>query len=163
VKKRTLRGVNEAQEIVMHELPHHYLVAAAADATGNVEVTSPGLVALDTAPPAEFGGPGDVWSPETLLVASVANCLILTFRAVARASKLDWISLTCDVDGELDRIERVTQFTAFHVKAKLEVPAGVDPAKAERLLGKAERGCLITNSLKADSHLDVEVLVAEPG
>ena len=145
----------------MQELPHNYLAAAAANATGNVAVTSPGLEALDTAAPAEFGGPGDVWSPETMLVASVANCLILTFRAVARASKLDWISLSCDVDGELDRVERVTQFTAFRVKAKLEVPAGTDVAKAERLLAKAERGCLITNSMKADSHLEVEVAVTE--
>lgn len=146
----------------MQELPHHYLAAARAEAESNVDVTSPGLVTLDTASPAEFGGPGDVWSPETLLVASVANCLILTFRAVARASKLEWVSLSCDVEGALDRIDRVTQFTAFNVKARLEVPAGVDEAKAARLLHKAERGCLVTNSMKADSHLETEVTVAEP-
>ncbi len=145
----------------MQELPHHYLTSATAQSTGNVDLSSPGLETLDTAPPAEFGGPGDVWSPETLLVGSVANCLILTFRAIARASELEWISLRCDVDGVLDRVERVTQFTAFHVKARLEVPAGVDETKAARLLEKAERGCLITNSLKADSHLEIEVAVVE--
>ncbi len=144
----------------MHEFPHHYPATASASATGNVDVTSPGLVTLDTAPPAEFGGPGDVWSPETLLVASVANCLILTFRAIARASRLEWNSLRCDVDGELDKIDRVTRFTGFELKVRLEVPAGTDPAKAERLLHKAEQACLITNSLIADSHLVAEVTVA---
>ncbi len=145
----------------MQELPHHYLATASAAATGNVDVASPGLVTLDTAPPAEYGGPGDVWSPETLLAASVANCLILTFRAIARASKLDWTSLSCDVDAKLDKVDRVTQFTGFEIRATLEVPAGTDAAKAERLLQKAERGCLITNSMKADSHLVAEVTVAE--
>jgi organic hydroperoxide reductase OsmC/OhrA len=162
VSKRTNGGVTHVRkELKMNELPHHYLAAAQAGAKGNVDVTSPGLETLDTAPPAEFGGPGDVWSPETLLVASVANCLILTFRAIARASKLEWVSLGCEVDAVLDRVDRVTQFTAFNVKAILEVPEGVDEVKAAQLLAKAERGCLITNSMKADSHLETEVTVTE--
>ena len=145
----------------MQDFPHHYVVAASAHADSNVELQSPGLESLESAGPAEFGGPGDLWSPETLLVASVANCLILTFRAIARGSRLEWNALRCEVEGELDKIDRVTQFTRFDVKAYLEVPAGTDPAKAERLLHKAERACLITNSMKADSHLVAEVAVAE--
>ena len=39
----------------------------------------------------------------TLLIAAVADCFILTFRAVARASRFEWISLGCTVDGVLDR------------------------------------------------------------
>ena len=144
----------------MHELPHHYRVGAKADADGTVEVSSPGLESLDTAAPAEYGGPGDRWSPETLFVASVANCFILTFRAIARASKFDWSRLECKVEGELDRVDRITQFTAFNVSATLEVAAGVDHAKAIRLMEKAERGCLITNSLKAPTHLRADVVDA---
>jgi organic hydroperoxide reductase OsmC/OhrA len=113
---------------------------------------------MQSAPPAEFGGPGDQWSPETLLVASVADCFILTFRAIARASKFDWVSLECTVDGTLERIDRVTQFTGFAVKATLTVPAGADSARATLLMEKAERGCLVTNSLIADSHLEATVV-----
>ncbi len=144
----------------MHELPHHYSVTASAAPDANVDLSSPSLANLESAPPAEFGGPGDLWSPETLLAAAVADCFILTFRAVARASKLEWTSLTCDVDAVLDRVERVTRFTAFHEKVVLEVPAGTDVAKAERLLHKAEQACLVTNSLNGEVHLDVEVKVA---
>lgn len=117
---------------------------------------------LESAGPAEFGGPGDRWSPETLLVAAVAACFILSFRAIARASKMDWIALQCDVVGDLDKVERVTQFTRFVVRARLEVPAGIRDGKAERLLEKAERACLVTNSLKAPSELDAEVVVVDP-
>ena len=145
----------------MQEFPHHYVVKATADTDSNVLLESPGLESLTSAGPAEFGGPGDVWSPETLLVAAVADCFILSFRAIARGSKMDWISLACDVVGDLDRIDKVTQFTAFRLKVKLEVPEGIREGKAERLLERAEKSCLITNSMKAESTLDYEVIVRE--
>jgi organic hydroperoxide reductase OsmC/OhrA len=37
--------------------------------------------------------PGNAWSPETSLVAAVADCFILTFRGVAQAAKFPWESL----------------------------------------------------------------------
>jgi len=141
----------------MQEFPHHYSASARADAEGEVTLESPRLPALVSAGPAEFGGPGDRWSPETMLVAAVADCFILTFRAIARGSKLEWNSLSCQVDGTLDRVERVTQFTGFEVRAVLRVPAGTDEARAKRLLERAEQGCLISNSLKAKSQLALTV------
>ncbi|MCU0989627.1 MAG: OsmC family protein [Xanthomonadales bacterium] len=103
-------------------------------------------------PPAEFGGPGDMWSPETLLVASVANCFILTFRAVARASDFQWNELDCTVVGILNRVDRVTRFTEFQISVKLRLPAGADWHKAHRLAEKSESVCLITNSLQVQRH-----------
>jgi len=141
----------------MQDFPHHYAASARADAEGDVTLESPRLPALVSAAPAEFGGPGDRWSPETMLVAAVADCFILTFRAIARGSKLAWTSLSCEVEGTLDRVERVTQFTGFRVRASLRVPAGTDEARAKRLLERAEQGCLITNSLKANSQLSLTV------
>jgi organic hydroperoxide reductase OsmC/OhrA len=103
----------------MQGLPHHYRVAAAGAVGGDVELTTERTPGLRSASPAEFGGPGDRWSLETLLVAAVADCFLLTFRAVARASKLSWASLRCDVTGTLDRIDRVTQFTHLDLRAHL--------------------------------------------
>jgi organic hydroperoxide reductase OsmC/OhrA len=144
----------------MQDLPHQYRVSADAKSSGNVTLASNGVPDLASAPPAEFGGPGDQWSPESLLVAAVADCFILSFRAIARASRLEWDDLSCSVDGTLDRVDRVTQFTGFEVSATLHVPTGTDEEKARRLLEKAEHVCLITNSLKAESHLETTVHVA---
>ena len=144
----------------MQNLPHHYLVTAEAEAEGTVALKSDSMPQLVSAPPAEFGGPGDQWSPEHLLVASVADCFILTFRAIARASKLDWETLEASAEGVLDRVDRVTQFTGFTVRATLKVPAGTDEAKAMRLLEKAEGACLITNSMKASCHLEADIIAA---
>ena len=145
----------------MKNLPHHYAVTASAAPEGGVALDSPGLATLQSAPPAEFGGPGDLWSPETLLAAAVADCFILTFRAIARASKLEWTSITCDVDALLERTEGVTRFTRLTERVVLEVPGGTDEARALRLLEKAEAACLVTSSLSAEIVLEPTVRRAD--
>jgi peroxiredoxin-like protein len=142
----------------MHPYPHLYSVQTQAEPTGDVALRSTGLPALVTAPPAEFDGPGDRWSPETLLVGAVADCFVLSFRAVARASKLEWTGLEASVEGKLDRVEGSTRFTEFHVHATLRVPAGTDITRATKLLEKAEQVCLISNSLVGQRHLHPTVL-----
>jgi organic hydroperoxide reductase OsmC/OhrA len=143
----------------MQAFPHHYAVAAAATPEGDVVLSARGLPPLSTAPPVEFGGSGERWSPETLLVGAVADCFTLGFRAIAHASKLEWRALRCDVEGRLDRVEGRTLFTALSVRAHLEVPGGVDPERARRLLEKAERSCLVTSSLTAEVSLECQVEV----
>ena len=66
---------------IMHPFPHNYGVSAHATPVSDVAIEGATLPSIQSAPPAEFGGPGDRWSPETLLVAAVADCFILTFRA----------------------------------------------------------------------------------
>jgi len=138
----------------MHPFPHLYAVAATAAPTGDVALDSTGLPTMASAPPTEFGGPGDRWSPETLLVGAVADCFVLTFRAIASMSRLPWTSVVCEVTGTADRVDRVTQFTHLEVRARLRVPAGTNEDQARRLLAKAEETCLITRSLKATTHLE---------
>ena len=145
----------------MQELPHHYRVNASAEADGNVTIKADDLPEIVTAPPAEFGGPGDQWSPETLLVGAIADCFVLTFRAIASASKLEWSALECSAEGVLERVERVTRLTAVTVRARLTVPAGTDSDKAQRLLQKSEDACLVTRSMLAESHLEAEVIVED--
>ena len=149
----------------MQDLPHHYAVSAHGKSDTNVTLSSRGLRDLDTAGPPEFGGPGDVWSPETLLVGAVADCFILSFRATARAARFEWDSLSCNVVGTLDKIDRVTQFTAYDITAELTLPASsdnkADDKKALRLMEKAEQHCLITNSLKAATTLRASVLISD--
>ena len=144
----------------MQDLPHRYTAAALSRTDGEVSLESPRLPTLASAAPAEFGGPGDRWSPETLLVAAMADCFSLGFRAIAKASKLEWESLRCEVEGTLERVERATQFTKFEVRASLRVPPGTDEARARSALEKAERICFITNSLKGASHLVTSIEVA---
>ena len=141
----------------MHPYPHTYHAAATGTASGSVTVTSAEVVDIPSAPPPEFDGPGGVWSPETLLVASIADCFILTFRGVSRAAKFDWEALEARVEGTLERVAGGPQFTRYLTRATLTVPASADVAKARELLERAEKVCLVANSLKGDRHLEATV------
>lgn len=147
----------------MQDLPHHYLVLASADLEGEVTLSSRGIEDLSTAPPPQYGGPGDKWSPETLLVGAVVDCFILSFRAIARASSLHWVDLHCEAEGTLDRVERVTRFTNITVRAFLKVGPETNAEKARRILEKAESNCLVTNSLACEVELEATVGVQEAG
>ena len=145
----------------MREFPHHYAISAIARSDGDVAVGGEQLPRLLTAPPAEFGGPGDRWSPETLITAAVADCYVLTFRAIAKHARLQWTSLTCSATGTLDRVDKVAQFTAFSLRVALEIPEGTSEEQARTLLLRAEQTCLITNSLKARCAFEADVHVGE--
>ena len=142
----------------MQALPHKYRTTSTATAAGGpVTLTSTGLPDLTIDAPAEFDGPGDKWSPETLLTGAVADCFVLTFRAVAAASKLEWKSVRCDVESTLERIDNVTRFSRFDLKIQLTVPAGTDEARARRIIEKSERSCMVTNSLVGERHIEAVV------
>jgi organic hydroperoxide reductase OsmC/OhrA len=144
----------------MQPYPHTYVAAAAAGNAGSVTVASPQSPSVETDAPPQFDGPGGKWSPESLLCASVADCFILTFRAVARAAKLEWLHLECRVEGVLERRERLLQFTRYTTFATLTVPTGTDAVNARELLERAEHSCLIANSLRGTRALDARVIMS---
>ena len=144
----------------MHPYPHRYTVESTAASSGDVTLTSTGLPALASAPPPEFDGPGGRWSPEHLLVAAVADCLVLSFRGVARANKFEWHSLDCSVEGTLNKVEGRTRFTHMVARATLRVPAGTDEAKAKQLLERAEHVCLVSNSLVSERSIESTIVFA---
>jgi organic hydroperoxide reductase OsmC/OhrA len=95
-----------------------------------------------------------------MLTGAVASCFILSFRAVARAQRITWLRLACDVSGTLDRRGGALRFTNFVTRVVLTVPESADVAACERALAKAEEGCLVENSLDAVRELQIEVVKA---
>ncbi|MEZ4833815.1 MAG: hypothetical protein R2873_17845 [Caldilineaceae bacterium] len=98
----------------MHKFPHRYAVDAEAGPDGTVSVTSAGLPEIVSTAPPEFDGPEGYWSPETLLVSTVSDCLILTFRGVAAANKYEWTSIKVETEGILDRGARQLLYRVQH-------------------------------------------------
>lgn len=138
----------------MQPLPHLYTVHLSATPTGCGEVTSPGLPPLCLNAPADFDGPGDEWSPEHLLLTAVQGCFLLTFRAVAAASKMPFTGLMAETAGTVDRKDGVTRFTEVVLKPTVTFPAGTDMERAARLVEKAEKNCLISASLSVPVRLE---------
>jgi organic hydroperoxide reductase OsmC/OhrA len=139
-------------------LPHRYAVRLAGSTSGHAILSADGLPELPTAPPLEFDGPGDAWSPEHLLLAAVQACFLFSLRAVARGSHIEL--LTCEVaaEGTVDRSDRVTRFTEILLRARLELPPGADPDRVRRAVEKAEHACLVSASLTTPVRLELELL-----
>ncbi len=146
----------------MHAFPHRYVVSSTATPEDDIVLTSDGIPSLTTATPPEFDGPGGLWSPETLLVAAVADCFLLTFRGIARASRMPWVSVSVTCEGTLERPDRVTQFTRFDLRATVVLPPEASEDQARRILTRAEETCLITRSLKGETHLHIAVEQQQP-
>ena len=141
----------------MHPFPHRYVVSSTATPDGNILLTSDGIPSLATVTPPEFDGPGGLWSPETLLVAAVVDCFLLTFRGIARASRMPWTTVSVSCEGRLERVDGVSQFTRFDLAAAVVLPREASDDQARRILTRAEETCLITRSLKAETHLQIEI------
>lgn len=113
------------------------------------ELTAEGLAPLPVAPPPEFNGPGGQWTPEHLLVAASASCLMATFLAIAEISKLKVISFRMESFGRLEKLpEEGYRFTEITLMPEIGV-APPDEERARKALEKAGRNCLISKSLRA--------------
>lgn len=141
----------------MEPLPHRYDVTLIGGPDGYAQVEADGLPTLAVAAPLQFDGPGDAWTPEHLLLASVQACYLFTLRAVARASKVTFHALDVHGEGTVDRQDGVTRFTAITLYIGLEVPAGADRDRVQRVLEKTERACLVSASLSTPVRLHIAV------
>jgi organic hydroperoxide reductase OsmC/OhrA len=138
----------EGHKHKMKPLPHLYEVALSGGPKGYATLLAAGAPALCSAPPKDFDGPGDAWSPKHLLLAALETCFMFTFRAVAQASKFDFLSLELSGSGTVDRKDgppasqrsfsgRGSDFQRVH------------PERARRMLEKGKTACLVTASLSA--------------
>jgi organic hydroperoxide reductase OsmC/OhrA len=121
-------------------------------------VTSADKPDLSVATPPEFknGVPG-VWSPEDLLVASVASCYAVTLVAVAERRELPLHDLQVSGTGHLTtRDDGRLGFVAIELTARIETEALTLEAM-ERAAKHAERGCLVSMALDVPVHVDATV------
>jgi peroxiredoxin-like protein len=142
----------------MKPLPHRYTVCLAGGPSGQASATADGLPDLQTAPPTEFDGPGDAWSPEHLLLAAVETCFLFTLRAVARASRVEFITCEVTTEGTVDRTDGAIRFTEIILRPRLGLAPGTDPGRARRAVEKAEQACLVSASLATPVRLEAELV-----
>ena len=142
----------------MKPLPHRYDVQIVGGPTGHAHLSSVGRETLPLAPPREFGGPGDVWSPEHLLLASVESCFFFTFRAVARAASVEFVDLNVHAEGTVDHQAGVTRFTEIVLRPRLIVKHGTDREKLATVFVKTEKACLVSASLSTPIRIEADVV-----
>jgi peroxiredoxin-like protein len=144
----------------MSPLPHRYTVALSGGPAGYARVRTDALPDIRIAAPVEYGGPGDAWTPEYLLLAAVQACFLFTFRAVADAAHVNFEYFELSTEGTVDRQERRTKFTEITLRPRVTIGPEVDRSHILRLLHKAEHACLVSASLETPIRLEPELVAA---
>ncbi len=125
------------------------------------DLRAPVLPQLRVDAPPEFKGHDGVWTPEHLFVASVNSCFMTTFLAIAENSKLDFVSFKTGATGKLEKAnDRGFVMTEVTLHPTLVISNARDLERANRILEKAEKHCLISNSIKSETKLKAEISIA---
>ena len=121
------------------------------------DLRAPVLPGLKVDAPPEFKGHEGVWTPEHLFVASVNSCFMTTFLAIAENSKLEFVSFSAGAKGKLEKVDQGFIMTEITLRPKLVLKSERDAERASRILTKAEKNCLISNSIKAKTRLEPRI------
>ena len=146
-------------------MENQYLYKTEVEWTGerHGELRAAALPKLDVDAPPEFKGHDGVWTPEHLFVASVNSCFMTTFLAIAENSKLEFVKFHADAEGRLEKVEgHGMMITHITLKPKLVIKNSRDTERALRIFQKAEKHCLISNSIKTETTLEPQVIYEVP-
>ncbi|WP_026951428.1 OsmC family protein [Algoriphagus mannitolivorans] len=147
----------------MHEPTHDYAVNLEWSYGRIGQLSSPELETLiECATPPEFphGIPG-IWSPEHLFTAAVSSCLMTTFLSVADHSNLKFEKFTCRATGTLAKKEGKWMMTEVHLFPELTLSPGEKEERGLKVLEKAEKACLISQSIQSEIKMIPTILQLE--
>lgn len=107
--------------------------------------------------PADFGGDAEHWSPEALLGASVAGCLMTSFRYFLQRAKGEIQSFSSHARATLDKTEHGLRITRVGVAVDIWVADSSQEAGIRKAADKAQHACAVSHSLSCP--VDVEWIV----
>ncbi len=115
---------------------------------------------IEVATPPEFpGGIPNIWSPEHLFTAAVSSCLMTTFLAIAENSKLEFVSFKCGSKGILEKVDGKFVISEVFLFPEVIISDESQRERAERILEKSERACLISNSITSKVTMETKIIV----
>jgi organic hydroperoxide reductase OsmC/OhrA len=124
------------------------------------ELRASGLPSLNVSTPPEFKGEPGFWTPEHLFVAAAESCLMATFLGIAENSKLPVASYRSSAKGKLEWMEGAgLRFTEIAIFSEVELEAAKDRERAIRVMARAEKNCLIANSMNVLLRVEPKFLV----
>ena len=144
------------------EAMHFYSTEVTWTGERQGDLSAPVLPTLQVDAPPEFKGHEGVWTPEHLFVGAINSCFMTTFVAIAENSKLDFVDFDSKATGKLEK-QNGSGFmiTEVALYPRLTIRNARDEERALRILEKAERHCLIANSVKTTIQLEPEIRIAE--
>jgi len=127
-----------------------------------------GLAKSDSAPnaihftaPTEFGGLEGRWTPEELLLASIAGCFTTTFWTIARSAQFNFTDLLVEASGTVRKAESGYSFSGIVIRPNLTIASSKERDRALDLLKKAEKLCLVSRAILTALKFEPQLEVAK--
>ena len=107
---------------------------------------------------AELGGLQGRWTPEQLLLCSLAGCFTTTFNDVARGAKFDYTDLEVEIEGSVRRSRsNGSGFNEILIRPRLTVHSEDQCELGLNLLRRAKSLCLISRAITVPQTLEPAV------
>jgi organic hydroperoxide reductase OsmC/OhrA len=134
--------------------PHEYSVELVNVDGSIATLKGEGEPELRAGPPAQFDGPGGLWSPETLFLAAIELCYLTTLAALARRRDVKYRDYSSRIRGYLEKGPQGILFTRIELDVKL---VAADLEAMGTLLQAAKKHCIISNAIRTEVKLNVDL------
>jgi organic hydroperoxide reductase OsmC/OhrA len=142
---------------------HRYGVRTEWREGPRVSLAAPGKPKIDVALPADFQhDAADAWSPEELVIGSLATCFELTMIALAEHRDVPLHSLRVDATGFVDRKRHLYRLALLELDVHAETDAGSEE-DVKQIAAMAHEGCLVGSALDVPVRLEIEADAGIPG
>jgi|SRR5579872_365162 len=106
----------------------------------------------------ESGSTVGRWSPEQLLLCSLATCFITTFEAEARNSRFVYADLSVEVEGKgRDEDERSCDLAEIVLRPTLTVQSEETLTQGMNLIWRAQSRCMVAHVLSIPVNIEPKI------
>jgi peroxiredoxin-like protein len=118
--------------------------------------------------PLEMDGPGIGTNPDEMLLGAASTCYIITLAAMLERSNVSKTSLTMESEGIVEIERGIISYKKIIHRPILILSKGCTEKElhtAKKLVGKAERSCMISRAVKGNVIIELEetVLIVDSG
>jgi organic hydroperoxide reductase OsmC/OhrA len=138
-------------QVKLNWLEENLAVLEAADVKGK----------LHTALSKKFGGKGNEWSAEHLLLSALSSSFMSTYLAFAKKMPVATAHFDCSTIGQVQVVNNKYKLTHINLYPKIYIVDKTGKDKALLALKKAEQNCLIANSLNVSIIYHSEIITGE--
>ncbi|MDZ5784014.1 OsmC family protein [Marinococcus luteus] len=140
-------------------IEHFHLTAnwpGGRNAVGSIDA---GQLKTNISIPEEMDGPGVGTNPDEMLLGAAATCYIITLGAMLERAELPVDSMAHTSEGRVDVTNGVFTYKEIIHRPVITLEAGASDKqmeKAQKLIEKAEAGCMISRALQGNVELTLE-------
>ncbi len=140
-----------------HPFPHRYELDCVWTGGDRCDLSAGTRPVIKGGAPPEFDGSDpSLWTPEHLILAALAQCLMATYHALNKRDPIETRSYSSKAESVLEKTREGLVFTSFKIAVTVKVPAA-RAEDARKLIELSKKYCITSNALKTAPTVEAAV------